>query len=347
MHIQELHIPEKVEWNRETLTSTYGQFTYQPFERTTARLIGNALRRSLLSSLKGAAVTRLKIEGVLHEYSTIPGVLEDVAQLILHVKKLAIKMNSETPRKMSLHVVNPLTDMREITAGDIQTDADVEVLNKDLHLAYLDKHGRLDMEMDIEVGRGFLLSDLHKIDMSRTDYYYKEELPIGVLVIDSDFNPVHKVAFEVIPTGGEDLSKLVMDVWTNGSIAPQDAVAHAAKIFKDQLSVFTNFREEFEDTEPRVDEEEEKRNEYLSMSVEELELSVRSNNCLKNANIRTVSELVQKTEMDLLKTRNFGKKSLNEIKGLLSDMNLSLGMKLDEAPAEKPRGRRKKAAAAA
>jgi len=345
MHIQGLHIPEKIEWNKETLTPMYGQFIYQPFERTMARLIGNGLRRSLLSSLKGAAVTRLKIEGVLHEYSTIPGVLEDVAQLILQVKKLAIKMNSETPRKMSLHVVNPLTDMREITAGDIQTDADVEVLNKDLHLAYLDKHGRLDMEMDIEVGRGFILSDLHKIDMSRTDYYYKEELPIGVLVIDSNFNPVHKVAFEVIPTE-QDLSKLVMDVWTNGSISPQDAVAHASKIFKDQLSVFTNFREEFEDTEPRVDEEEEKRNEYLSMSVEELELSVRSNNCLKNANIRTVAELVQKTEMDLLKTRNFGKKSLNEIKGLLSDMNLSLGMKLDEAPAEKPRGRRKKTAAA-
>ena len=345
MHIQGLHLPEKLEWNKDTLTSTYGQFTYQPFERTIARLVGNGLRRSLLSSLKGAAVTRLKIEGVLHEYSTIPGVLEDVAQLILQVKKLAIKMHSETPRKMSLHVVNPLSDMREITAGDIQTDADVEVLNKDLHLAYLDKHGRLDMEMDIEVGRGFVLSDHHKIDMSRTDYYYKEDLPIGVLVIDSNFNPVHKVAFEVIPTDGQ-LSKLVMDVWTNGSIAPQDAVAHTAKIFKDQLSVFTNFREEFEDTEPRVDEEEEKRNEYLSMSVEELELSVRSNNCLKNANIRTVAELVQKTETDLLKTRNFGKKSLNEIKGLLSDMNLSLGMKLDEAPAEKPRGRRKKTAAA-
>lgn len=338
MHIQGLHLPEQLIWNKDTLTSTYGQMTYQPFERTMARVIGNGLRRSLLSSLKGAAVTMLKIEGVLHEYSTIPGVLEDVAQLILNIKKLAIKMNTEAIRKMSLHVVNPLTDMREITAGDIQTDADVEILNKDLHIAYLDKHGRLDMEMDIEVDRGFVVSDMHKT----------EDLAIGVLPIDSDFNPVEKVAFEVLDLhGGENLSKLVMEVWTDGSVTPTDAVANAAKIFKDQLHLFTNFREEFEETEPRVDEEEEKRHEYLAMNVDELELSVRSSNCLKNANIRTVSELVQKTETDLLKTRNFGKKSLNEIKGILSEMNLALGMKLDETPAEKPRGRKKKAAVAA
>jgi DNA-directed RNA polymerase subunit alpha len=340
MHWQGLNIPEQMIWNEETLSSTYGQFFFAPFERGIARLIGNGLRRSLLSSLKGAAVTAIRIEGVLHEYSTIPGVLEDVAEIILNIKKLAIKMSGETPKRMTLHVVNPLFEMREIMAGDIQTDADVEILNKDLHLAYLDKNGRLDMEMEVEVGRGFVIGDLHK----------KEDQAIGVLPIDSNFNPIAKVAFNVESierNNRESLEKLVMEVWTNGSIFPPDAVAYAAKIFKDQLTVFTNFREEFEEAEPKIDEEAEKRNEYLAMSVDELELSVRSNNCLKNANIRTVSELVQKTEAELLKTRNFGKKSLNEILTILSEMNLSLGMKLDDTPGEKPKPRASRKAKAA
>jgi DNA-directed RNA polymerase subunit alpha len=307
-----------------------------------ARLIGNGLRRALLSSLKGAAVTTLRIEGVLHEFSTIPGVLEDVAEIILHIKKLAIKMSVETPRKMTLHVTNPSPEMREITAGDIQTDADLEVLNKDLHLAYLDKNGRLDIEMEVEVGRGFVIGDIHK----------NEDQAIGVLPIDSDFNPIKQVAFDVLPVDENDkesFSKLVMEVWTNGSINPPDAIAHAAKIFKDQFGVFMSFREEFEEAEPKVDEEEEKRNEYLAMNVDELELSVRSSNCLKNANIRAVAELVQKTEAELLKTRNFGKKSLNEIKTILADMNLTLGMKLDGTPVveknKKPKSSRKAKAA--
>lgn len=340
MHWEGLNIPDQVVWNKETLSSTYGRFSFVPFERGLAKLIGNGLRRALLSSLKGVAVTTLRIEGVLHEYSTIPGVLEDVAEIILHIKKLAIKMSTETPKRMTLHVTNPFQEMRQITAGDIQTDADVEVLNTDLHLAYLDRNGRLDMEMDVEMGRGYMISDQHK----------KEEQAIGVLPIDSNFNPIGKVSYQIAPADENDpssLDQLVMEVWTNGSIAPPDAVAHAAKIFKDQLSVFATFREEFEETEPKVDEEEEKRNEYLAMNVDELELSVRSNNCLKNANIRTVAELVQKTEADLLKTRNFGKKSLNEIKTILADMGLSLGMKLDEAPvAEKPKTRSRKAKAA-
>jgi DNA-directed RNA polymerase subunit alpha len=229
--------------------------------------------------------------------------------------------------------------MRNITAGDIQTDADVEILNKDMHLAYLDKYGRLDMEMEVEVGRGYVVGDEHK----------SEEQAIGVLPIDSDFNPIEKVSFEVLPTkenGEKPLDKLVMEIWTNGSITPPDAIAHAAKIFKDQFGAFANFREEFEEAEPKIDEEEEKRNEYLAMSVDELELSVRSNNCLKNANIRTVAELVQKTESELLKTRNFGKKSLNEIRSILAEMNLSLGTKLDESiPIEKPKRSRKSKAA--
>ena len=340
MHWEGLNIPDQIVWNKETLSSTYGRFSFVPFERGLARLVGNGLRRSLLSSLKGVAVTTLRIEGVLHEYSTIPGVLEDVAEIILHIKKLAIKMSTETPKRMTLHVTNPFQEMRQITAGDIQTDADVEVLNTDLHLAYLDRNGRLDMELDVEMGRGYMISDQHK----------KEEQAIGVLPIDSNFNPIDKVSYQIVPADKNDpssLDQLMMEIWTNGSIAPPDAVAHAAKILKDQMSVFTTFREEFEETEPKVDEEEEKRNEYLAMNVDELELSVRSNNCLKNANIRAVAELVQKTEADLLKTRNFGKKSLNEIKTILADMGLSLGMKLDEAPVvEKPKTRSRKAKAA-
>lgn len=340
MHWQGLNIPDQVIWNEETLSATYGQFSFAPFERGMARAIGNGLRRSLLSSLKGATVTTIRIEGVLHEFSTIPGVLEDVAQLILNIHKLALKMAVETPKKMVLHVANPSSEMRQITAGDIQADAEIQVLNPDLHLAYLDKNGRLDMDMEVEVGRGFETSEEHKY----------EDQAIGVLPIDSDFNPIKKVAFKVLPleddaTGA--LNQLRMEVWTNGSIDPPDAVGHAAKIFKDQFHAFLNFREEFEKTEPKVDEESEKINEYLMMNVDELELSVRSSNCLKNANIRTVAELVQKTESDLLKTRNFGKKSLNEIRTILADMNLSLGLKLDNLPAEKskPKASRKTKAA--
>ncbi len=339
MQWEGLSIPDQITWDEQTLSGTYGKFSYTPFGRSLAKVVGSGLRRSLLSSLKGAAVTRVRVEGVLHEYSTIPGVLEDVAKLFLNIKKLAIKMTSETPKRITLHVMNPFQEMRQITAGDIQTDADIEVLNTDLHLAYLDRQGRLDMDMEVEVGRGYMVSDQHKT----------EEQAIGVLPIDSDFNPIEKVAFKVLPLDLSDplsLDTLVMEVWTNGSITPPDAVAHAAKIFKDQVTVFTHFREEFEEIEPKVDEEEEKRNEYLSMNVDELELSVRSNNCLKNANIRSVSELVQKTEADLLRTRNFGKKSLNEIKAILADMGLSLGMKLDEGTLEKPKSKSRKAKAA-
>ncbi len=339
MEWQKLSIPEKAEWNKETLTSLYGQFSLGQFERGLAQVIGNGLRRTLLASLRGAAVTTVRIEGVLHEFSTVPGVLEDVAELILQIKKLAIKMDVETPKKITLHVVNPLTEMRKITAGDIQTDADVEILNEDLHLVYLDKYGRLDMEMEVELGRGYVISDEHKY----------EEQAIGVLPIDSNFNPVYKVAFNVLPFDegeSETLSTLVMQLWTNGCVTPIEAVAYASKIYKDQFTIFANFREEFEETVPKVDQEVEKRNEYLAMSVDELELSVRSSNCLKNATIRTVAELVQKTEAELLKTRNFGKKSLNEIRGILAEMNLALGIKLDKVPIEKPktRGRKPKSA---
>jgi len=340
MHWEGLNIPDQVVWDEETLSSTYGQFTFSPFERGLARTIGNGLRRALLSSLRGAAVTTLRIEGVLHEFSTIPGVLEDVAELILNIKKLALKMSAETTKKMVLHVSNPTPEMREVTADDIQTDPDIEVLNPDLHLAYLDKNGSLDIELEVEIGRGFVTSEFNK----------KEDQAIGVLPIDSDFNPIKKVAFNLLSADEDDeepLSKLLMAIWTNGSVNPLDAVAHAAKIFKDQAQVFSTFREEFEEVEPKVDEETEKINEYLLMNVDDLELSVRSSNCLKNANIRTVAELVQKTEAELLKTRNFGKKSLNEIKTILADMNLSLAMKLDNLPVEKNKTKTSRKAKAA
>jgi DNA-directed RNA polymerase subunit alpha len=314
----------------ETLANSrsFGKFSIGPLESGYGITLGNALRRVLLSSLDGAAVTSIRVSGVHHEFSDIPNVREDMTAMILNIKQLALKMNTETPKKMSLHVANPTQRMRQIRAQDIQTDPDVYVLNPDLHLAHLDKNGRLDMEMEVEIGRGFVTGEFHK----------DEDQPIGVLPIDSDFNPVTKVAFDVVPADTEEaapLDALVMEVWTNGSVAPEDAVAHAAKIFKDQVLVFSMFREEFEEAEPKVDQEAEKMNEYLSMNVDELELSVRSSNCLKNANIRTVVELVQKTEGDLLKTRNFGKKSLNEIKGLLADMSLTLGMKIDALPTEK------------
>lgn len=341
MHWKGLNIPDQVRWNENTLSATYGQFTFAPFERGLARVVGNGLRRALLSSLKGAAITTLRIEGVLHEFSTISGVYEDVAELILNMKKLAFKMSVETTKKLTVHVTNPTSQMREVTAADIQTDADVEILNPERHLAYLDKQGSLDMEMEVEIGRGFVTGEYHKT----------EEQPIGVLPIDSDFNPIKKVAFDVQPvedkTQPVPLDQLIMEVWTNGSIAPVDAVANASKIFKDQILVFSTFREEFEETAPKVDEEAEQINKYLLMNVDELELSVRSSNCLKNANIRTVADLVQKTDAELLKTRNFGKKSLNEIKTILAEMNLSLGLKLENIPVEKPKTRASRKAKAA
>ena len=324
MHWEGFAIPEHVIWNEETLSPTYGQFICTPFERGLGRSIGNGLRRSLLSSLKGAAVTTLRIEGVLHEYSTIPGVREDVTELILNVKKLEIEMNTETPKKMSLHVANPTPRMRAIKAQDIQTDPDITILNPDLHVAYLDKNGRLDMEMEVEIGRGFLTGEFHK----------HEDQPIGVLPIDSDFNPIKKVAFDVVPMeepSGKTVDQLMMEVWTDGSIQPADAVAYGAKILKEQMTPFINFDEDAipEPKKKEVENETPQFNDNLYRSVDELELSVRSANCLKNASIHKIYQLVSKSEAEMLKTKNFGRKSLNEIKEVLGEMDLSLGMKLE------------------
>jgi DNA-directed RNA polymerase subunit alpha len=328
MHWKGIQKPKELKCDYETLTGTYGRFYAEPFERGFGITIGNSLRRILLASLRGVAVTSVKIEGVLHEFSTIPGVVEDVSEIILNVKELILKPRSddlEYPRKLYLKVSNSSSESKEVTAKDIQGDPDIEILNPDLHIATLSKEGSLDMEMEVQLGRGYVPSELNK----------REDQPIGVIPIDSVFSPIKKVTYDIDASrigGRTDYDKLTLEVWTNGTISPADAIAHAAKILKDQLNIFINFEEEPEVEEKEVDEEEEKFNENLLKSIDELELSVRSSNCLNSANIRTIGELVQKTEAELLKTRNFGKKSLNEIKSILAEMGLSLGMKLENFP---------------
>lgn len=343
MHWKGIQKPKELKCDYETLTETYGRFYAEPFERGFGVTVGNPLRRILLSSLRGIAVTSVKIEGVLHEFSTIPGVVEDVSEIILNLKELILKPRSDNldyPRKLYLKVSNTLPESREVKAGDIQKDPDIEILNPELHIATLGKEASLDMEMEVQLGRGYVPSEFNK----------REDQPIGVLPIDSVFTPIRKVTYDIEASrvgGRTDYDKLIMEVWTNGTISPADAMANAAKILKDQLTIFINFEEEPEIEEKELDEEEEKFNENLLKSIDELELSVRSSNCLNNANIRTIGELVQKTEAELLKTRNFGKKSLNEIKSILAEMGLSLGMKLDNFPPKNKGASKKKSAKAA
>jgi DNA-directed RNA polymerase subunit alpha len=340
MHWKGIQKPKELKCDYDTLTGTYGRFYAEPFERGFGITIGNSLRRILLASLRGIAVTSIKIEGVLHEFSTMPGVVEDVSEIILNIKELILKSKSDNldyPRKLHLKVSNTSSDGKEVVARDIQGDSEIEVLNPDLHLATLGKEASLDIEMEVQLGRGYVSSEQNK----------REDQPIGVLPIDSVFTPIKKVTYDVEASrvgGRTDYDKLILEVWTNGTLSPADAVAHAAKILKDQLAIFINFEEEPEIEEKEVDEEEEKFNENLLKSIDELELSVRSSNCLNNANIRTIGELVQKTEAELLKTRNFGKKSLNEIKSILAEMGLSLGMKLENFPPKNKGASKKKSA---
>lgn len=321
--MKDFQIPMRVEAERETLTATYGKFTAEPFERGFGTTIGNSLRRVLLSSLTGAAVTTVRIEGVLHEFSTIPGVTEDVTAIILNVKSLRFKLHTDKPKTIRLRKKGP----GEAKGSDIIHDADLTVLNKDLHIATLDKEATLDMELAVTPGRGYVPAERNK----------EEGLPIGVIAVDSIYSPVKRVNFQVenARVGRvTDYDKLLLEVWTDGSIAPQDALSAAAGIFRDHLTIFINPEEQGETT-PQVRKEEERReiNKNLFRSVNELELSVRAANCLKNANIKTIADLVQKTEMEMLKTKNFGKKSLNEIKEILAEMGLSLGTKLESLPA--------------
>ena len=311
--------PKRLACNVDTLTDKYGQFNAQPFERGFGTTIGNALRRVLLSSIEGAAITAVKIEGVLHEFSSIPGVVEDATDIILNLKQIPLKLSVEGPKTLYLRVDRP----GEVTSRMIQEDADVEILDKDVYLATVSEGGNLTIEMRVKIGRGYVPAEKN----------FDEDLPIGYIPLDSAHSPIRKVNYTVEAARlGQmtDYDKLTLDVWTNGAVAPQDSVGLAAKLLKDHMNIFINFEEEPEAEEIPSEKTVEVRNENLDRSVEELELSVRSYNCLKNANITTIRELVLKTEQDMLKTKNFGRKSLNEIKEILASMGLGLGMRIDE-----------------
>ncbi len=309
--------PKKLEVDTSTLTDTYGKFTCEPLERGYGISLGNSLRRVLLSSLQGAAITTVRIEGALHEFTTVPGVVEDVTDIILNVKALLLKMDDATQRTL---VVEKQGE-GPVIAGDIQCPTGVSVLRPDQHIATLSRGGRLRMEMTCAMGRGYYTADQNKT----------EGMPIGVIPIDSLFSPIQKVNYRVTNARvghRTDYDRLALEVWTDGSVRPEDAIAFAAKILKEQLSIFIN-REEIEEAAAPQQSESDKLNEYLWRSVDELELSVRSANCLQNANIHYIGDLVQRTEAEMLKTKNFGRKSLKEIKEILAQMGLSLGMKID------------------
>jgi DNA-directed RNA polymerase subunit alpha len=318
--------PKRLEVEKETLTPFYGKFTAEPFERGFGITIGNSLRRILLSSLQGAAITSVKIDGVLHEFSTIPGAKEDITEIVLNLKEVRLKLHTEGPKTIRVKAEGP----KVLKAGDILTGDAVEILNPDHYLATLSRDGKLSMEMVVKVGRGYVPAERNK----------EETQPIGTIPMDAIFSPIKKVNYTVTNARvGQitDYDKLTLEVWTDGSLNPEEAVAHAAKILKDQLLIFITFEEE-EEAEisyPEDEEEKETFNENLLRSVDELELSVRSANCLKHANIKLIGDLVQKTEAEILATKNFGRKSLNEIKEILTEMGLSLGMKLDNWPPKK------------
>jgi DNA-directed RNA polymerase subunit alpha len=311
--------PKRLAYDTGSLTDKYGMFWAQPFERGFGTTIGNALRRVLLSSIEGAAITAVKVEGVLHEFQSIPGVVEDATDIILNLKQIPFKLSGDGPKAIYLRADQPGV----VTSGMVEADADVEVLDKEAYIATVSEGGKLEMEMRLKRGRGYVSADKN----------FEDDLGIGFIPIDSVHSPVRKVNYTVEAARlGQitDYDKLTLEVWTNGSVTPKDALGLAAKLVKDHMNIFINFEEEMESSAPSEERKPEIRNEYLNRSVEELELSVRSYNCLKNANIQTIGELVQKTESEMLKTKNFGRKSLNEIKEILASMGLSLGMKIDE-----------------
>ncbi len=320
---RELIKPKKLQIDSEKSTRFYGKFVCEPLERGFGLTLGNALRRILLSSLQGAAICSVKIDGVLHEFSTIPGVVEDVTDIILNLKEVRLKlMDGERSAVLKIEKEGE----GEVTAGDIIADTYVEVINPEHHIATLAPDGKLLMEMNVKMGKGYVPAERN----------VEKDMPVGTIPIDAIFSPIKKVSYVVTQARvGQvtDYDKLTMEIWTDGSVLPEDALAYAAKILKEQLNVFINF-----DEEPEIEEEEKEEkkepelNENLFRSVDELELSVRSSNCLKNADIRYIGELVQKTEAEMLKTKNFGRKSLNEIKEILAEMGLSLGMKLENFP---------------
>jgi DNA-directed RNA polymerase subunit alpha len=310
--------PKRLVANTETLTDRYGQFTAQPFERGFGTTIGSGLRRVLLSSIEGAAITAVRIEGVAHEFSPIPGIVEDATDIILNLKQVPFKVAGEGTRTVRMRV----DESGEVLSGQIETDPDVEVLDRHMHIASVGDGGSLSIEMRLKTGRGYVPADRN----------FDEDLPIGYIPIDSVHSPVRKTNYTVEAARlGQmtDYDKLTLEVWTNGAISPQDAVGQAAKLLKDHMSIFINFEEIPEAVEEPAERAAGQMNEVLNRSVEELELSVRSYNCLKNANIQTIGDLVQRTEAEMLRTKNFGRKSLNEIKEILGSLGLGFGMKVD------------------
>ncbi len=314
--------PKKLQFETETLTNTYGKFFAEPFERGFGTTIGNSIRRVLLSSLQGAAISSVRIKGVLHEFSAVPGVTEDVTDIILNLKCVRLKLHGNESR--IVRIVHKGEGV--ITAADIVSDANVEVLNPSQHIAVCSKDANVEIELVVRIGRGYVPADRNR----------DEKAPVGTIPIDSIYSPIVKVNFVVTNArvGQQtDYDKLTLEVITDGSVKPEDAIAYAAKILKEQLTIFINFDESDVATLDEVAEEEtDSINENLYRSVEELELSVRSANCLKNAGIKLIGELVSKSESEMLKTQNFGRKSLNEIKDILVEMGLTLGMKLDSFP---------------
>jgi DNA-directed RNA polymerase subunit alpha len=323
--MQELVLPARHEWS--TRERAYGKIVIEPFEPGFALTVGNAYRRVLLSSITGAAPTWVKIEGVLHEFSHLVGLREDTLDIILNLRKLVFALHVNRPKLLRLKVQG----VRTVTARDFEPDPDVEILNPEVALATLDKDGSLEMEVCVERGRGYQPAEKRE----------PEALPINAMLMDADFSPVKRVNFHVEPRGAQE--RLVLEVWTNGTVSPETAVADASRILDDQFALLIDFPTaapappegaEAGAGEPVVRSEV---NEHLFRNVDELELSVRASNCLKTANIRTIADLVQKTESELLKTKNFGKKSLNEIKTILGEMGLSLGMRLDPEELERLR----------
>jgi len=317
----ELIQPERLEVDRDSHTESYGKFVCQPLERGFATTIGNSLRRILLSSIQGAAITSVRIENALHEFTAIPGVLEDVTEIILNLKEVRLKLNTADGQTVRI-------DKKKkgpVTAADIISDGSVEVMNPEKHICTITGKGNFSVELEVKWGKGYRPAEMNKSD----------DQPIGVIPIDSVFTPVKKVQYIVTQArvGQQtDYDKLTLEIHTDGSVKPESALAYSAKILKEHMAIFINFDEE--KAEPEIEEEPENEepplNENLYRTVEDLELSVRSANCLKNANITYIGELVQRTEAEMLKTKNFGRKSLNEIKQLLEEMELSLGMKIDE-----------------
>lgn len=310
--------PKALDVDKESLTSSYGKFIAKPLERGFGLTLGNSLRRVLLSSLQGAAITAVKIDGVVHEFTSVPDVKEDVAEVILNLKEVRFRLHNAEQATVLIDKTGPC----EVRASDIIVSEQIQVLNPDQIIATLGKGGKLRAEIHVARGRGYRAAEANKT----------EDMAVGWIPVDSFFSPIRRVNYTVTQSRvGQrtDFDKLTLEVWTDGSVLPDDAVSLGSKILKDQLSVFLNFEEEPEPIAQAKEEGSSQFNPNLYRSVEELELSVRSANCLQNANIKYIYELVQKTESEMLKTKNFGRKSLNEIKDILSEMGLSLGMKLD------------------